>query len=193
MTAGRGKTPADIQLWNRVVKDITPLRGKARRKAKIVDDTRPPAVKTAKPLRPAKPVKIEAAAAKPKPPPLPRLSVAEAPGLDNRSFEKLRRGKMGIEARLDLHGLTLDAAHRALVRFLDKSWERNLRTLLVITGKGGRGKEDEFDSPRATLRQSAPRWLNEPGLRSRILAFAQAQPKHGGSGALYVLLKRRRA
>ena len=173
-------------LWQRVVKDVKPLRKHAKR----------PAVPKAAP--PAKPVKAKTTAAKtvkPKPPPrpapLPPLAHGQAPGFDKRSHEKFREGKMPMEARIDLHGHTLEAAHRALSDFVHRMWERDKRMLLVITGKGGRAR-DEMGSPRATLRQSVPRWLNEPGMRRRILAIAEAKPQHGGSGALYVLLKRKR-
>ena len=189
MTSGgnsRGKSEDDSSLWERVAREIAPLPRKKRRKlAKAV----------ATKLKPAKPEKeIAAPLAKPvkpaAPKPLPSLSPNQAPGLDARSFEKLKRGQRAIDARLDLHGFTLEAAHDALIRFIDNAAARDLRTLLVITGKGGREMEDGM--PRASLRESVPRWLNEPILRKHLLAFTPAQAKHGGAGALYVLLKRKR-
>ena len=176
----------DRDLWRRVVKDVKPLRKHAKRSA-------------AAPKPPPKPAKAKAAAAKivkpkpapPKPAPLPPLAHGSAPGFDKRSHERFREGKMPIEARIDLHGHTLAAAHDALVAFINSVWERDKRMLLVITGKGGRAR-DELGAPRATLRDSVPRWLNEPSLRRRILAIGEAKAKHGGAGALYVLLKRKR-
>ncbi len=106
-------------------------------------------------------------------------------GLDRRSAERLRRGELAIAARLDLHGMTQDEAHRALVRFIEASHGSGRRTVLVITGKGARGGED-------VLKRAVPRWLGEPGCRARVLAVAPAQPRHGGEGALYVLLRRKR-
>lgn len=115
-------------------------------------------------------------------------------GLDKRTAERLRRGQLAIEARLDLHGLTQDAAHRALVAFLGRAERDGIRCLLVITGKGIR-RVDGHDFRGETigiLRHAVPRWLAEPALRPRILAVTAAQQKHGGAGAFYVLLRRKR-
>ncbi len=186
MNEKRGKhAHPDAALWHRVAESVAPLPKRAKRKAiKIEIDVIASPEKAVKPAKPSK-----APPAPIKPAPLPELSHSHAPGLDAASHEKLKRGRMKIEARLDLHGHTLEAAHKVLAEFVGRCGERGLRTLLVITGKGGKGDEGE---PRATLRQSVPRWLNEPTLRKRVLAFAQAQPRHGGAGALYVLLKRKR-
>jgi DNA-nicking Smr family endonuclease len=112
------------------------------------------------------------------------LTLAAAPGLDRRSAERLRRGARRIEARLDLHGMTQDEAHRALDGFLARAEVSGLRCVLVITGKGGeRG---------GVLRAAVPRWINEQPNRPRVLAIAPAQPKDGGAGAVYLLLRRKR-
>ncbi|HXZ00590.1 MAG TPA: Smr/MutS family protein [Stellaceae bacterium] len=108
------------------------------------------------------------------------LAADAAPGLDRRSAERLRRGQRAIEARLDLHGMTQDQAHRALDRFIARAQDGGKRCLLVITGKSG------------VLRETVPRWLNEAPNRGRLLAFSPAQPRDGGPGALYLLLRRRR-
>ncbi len=89
---------------------------------------------------------------------------------------------MAIEARLDLHGKTQDEAHRELSSFIARAQAQGKRLALVITGKGREGK--------GVLRESVPRWLNEPALRGRVLALTNAQPRDGGAGALYVLLRR---
>ncbi len=119
--------------------------------------------------------------------PLPALAPGTIAGVDRATAERLRRGGLVIDGRLDLHGLTQDEAHAALERFLGGSAARGRRCVLVITGKG---LGDGFG--RGVLRQAVPRWLNEPPNRARILAVMPAQPKHGGAGALYVLLKRKR-
>ncbi|HXP97440.1 MAG TPA: Smr/MutS family protein, partial [Telmatospirillum sp.] len=108
-----------------------------------------------------------------------------APGLDKSTAGRFAKGQMEIDATIDLHGLTQPVAHAALARFVTGSGNLGRRCLLVITGKGNR-------EGTGVLRAEVPRWLNEPGLRDAILAFTYAQPKHGGQGALYVLLKRRR-
>jgi DNA-nicking Smr family endonuclease len=117
---------------------------------------------------------------------LPPLASDASPGLDRRTAERLRRGALAIEARLDLHGMTQEEAHRALDAFLARAAQAGKRCVLVITGKGGRSSGD------GVLRAAVPRWLNETPNRARLLAFTPAQPQHGGAGALYLLLKRRR-
>jgi DNA-nicking Smr family endonuclease len=107
------------------------------------------------------------------------------PGLDRRQALRLKRGQLEIEARLDLHGMTQAEAHRALSGFVARSHAAGKRTLLVVTGKGTR-------EGTGVLRAAVPRWLAEPALRDRVLATAPAQPRDGGSGALYILLRRAR-
>src|SRR5487761_35452 len=107
-----------------------------------------------------------------------------APSIDRRTLKSLKRGEMPVEARLDLHGLTQAAAHRALVRFIAEVAADGVRLALVITGKG-RGGE-------GVLREAVPRWLGEAGTRAQILAVTPAPPQLGGGGALCVLLRRRR-
>jgi len=92
---------------------------------------------------------------------------------------------MPIEARLDLHGMTQDEAHRALDRFIPAMREDGRRAVLIITGKGTR-------EGGGVLRQAVPRWLDEARLRPHVLAIEEARPQHGGAGALYVLLRRKR-
>lgn len=179
----------DRDLWDRVTKDVTPLRKKPKR-AGVADAPAIP-VKTPAPAK-AKTAKAKTEKTPPKKPAvLPELAPGKAPGFDKRSHEKFRAGKMPIEARIDLHGYTLEAAHKELAAFIHEAAAREKRMLLVITGKGGRSKDD-FGAARATLRESVPRWLNEPSMRRRILAISEAKPPHGGGGALYVLLKRKR-
>ncbi|MFN3076087.1 MAG: Smr/MutS family protein [Alphaproteobacteria bacterium] len=93
---------------------------------------------------------------------------------------------MNLDARLDLHGMTQTEAYRALRNFLETASYRGHRSVLIITGKGARGFEGS-----GVLKHVVPLWLNEPKFRSRILSFSFARPKHGGDGALYVLLKRK--
>jgi DNA-nicking Smr family endonuclease len=140
-------------------------------------------------LDPAAPPPAPAAAPPPRQRASPRapgtVAGRAAAGLDRRSAEKLRRGELRLEARLDLHGMTQDEAHRALAAFLVRAQEAGKRCVLVITGKG--------DGERGgVLRAAVPRWLGEAPHRGRVLATAPAQPRDGGAGALYVLLRRRR-
>jgi len=117
----------------------------------------------------------------------PALTHGSTAGVDKRTAERFIKGDMDIEARLDLHGLTREAAHTALTRFIRDAADRRRRMVLVITGKGRQSEEGA-----GILKAEVPRWLNEPGLRPLVLSFSYAQPRHGGEGALYVFLKRER-
>lgn len=108
-------------------------------------------------------------------------------GIDKRTMDRLRRGKIPIEAVLDLHGMRQDEAHRRLVTFILSCWMNGTRMLLVITGKGTRSAE-----PGGVLRKQVPRWLHDAPLGEKVLTIQPAQPKDGGSGAFYVLLRRKR-
>lgn len=94
---------------------------------------------------------------------------------------------MQIDGRLDLHGLTQSEAHDALVATVRSGVAQGRRCILVITGRGDWGGTE-----RGVLRRMVPRWLNEPTVRPHVLAFTEAQPRDGGGGALYLLLRRRR-
>lgn len=114
-------------------------------------------------------------------------------GMDAKTFTKMKRGKLSPEARLDLHGMTLDQAHAALNRFILSGQSRGLRLVLVITGKGG--SEDPYDPaprPRGVLKRQVPQWLHMAPLSGAILQIAEANRSHGGSGAYYVYLTRLR-
>ena len=168
-------------LWRRATADVKPLARRGRKAQ--------PAPKTPPPVAPATKRPAPVAAAVPAPPtvlpkPPPELSHGTAPGLDRRTAERMKRGRMQVEARIDLHGMTQAEAHRALAAFLADSQAAGRRCVLVITGKGTRGE--------GVLRAAVPRWLNEPPERARVLSFSYAHPRHGGAGALYILLRRRR-
>ena len=112
--------------------------------------------------------------------------MGQGAGIDKRTVQRLKRGQLPIEARLDLHGLTQKEAHGRLDIFLARAQDRGLRCVLVITGKG------RVSQDGGILRQMVPRWLNTPPSRGRVLSMSQAQPKDGGGGALYLLLRKRR-
>jgi DNA-nicking Smr family endonuclease len=177
-------SPEELALWRTAMRDAKPLKR-----------SRPAAKKTAAPQAPA----AEAPpAAKPKrvvpppppppapPPKPPELAPGRIAGVDKRLAERLKRGQLPIDGMLDLHGLIQEEAHRQLDGFLAQSAHAGRRCVLIITGKGLWREES------GVLREMVPRWLNEAPNRARVLAIAHAQPRHGGQGALYVLLKRKR-
>lgn len=108
------------------------------------------------------------------------LEHGELPGLDRKRRAKLREDTP--DGRLDLHGMTQEAAHAALDGFIRAMYARGRRQLLVITGKGPGGD--------GVLKRAVPQWLNGEALRPMLLGFDYAPAKQGGEGALSVLLRK---
>jgi DNA-nicking Smr family endonuclease len=119
-------------------------------------------------------------------------------GLDGRTDERLRRGLINPDAKLDLHGFTERDAHHALLLFLRTSQMRRHRLVLVVTGKGARVAPDTpFDMElnyrsRGVLKSVVPRWLREPAFAAIVAGVRAAHVKHGGDGALYIYLRKTR-
>lgn len=118
---------------------------------------------------------------------------AQPVAMDRKSFKQLQRGKLKPDARIDLHGMTLDRAHDRLNRFVMTAHGQGKRLLLVITGKG-KHRDDEGPIPVrvGVLRHQVPEWLRQQPLSSVILQVTQAHISHGGEGAYYVYLRRSR-
>jgi DNA-nicking Smr family endonuclease len=110
----------------------------------------------------------------------PRPPDIVEPGLHRR----LARGREALAARIDLHGMTQDAARAALTAFVRRSADDGWRAVLVITGKGVSGD--------GVLRRRVPDWLADPPIRDCVAGVSEAHRRHGGEGALYVALKRGR-
>jgi DNA-nicking Smr family endonuclease len=171
--------PDELRLWAAVARTVRPAHGRVI-----------PVVEEAAETKPASKKKAAAAAAKaPAPtkpahepywrahlPPQPRLI---EPGRQRR----ISRERDPIEARIDLHGLGQFEAEDRLKAFLRRAHDGGLRAVLVITGKGMSGD--------GVIRRRAPDWLADPALRAVVAGVAQAHPRHGGEGALYVALKRK--
>jgi DNA-nicking Smr family endonuclease len=184
MSARDGDDAQDDALWRAVAKTVTPLR-KAR--------TRPRARRTV-----AEPEKTPPQSAKPKltargqvstpsafyAPALPPLA-----SLDRRTRGRIARGNAEIEGRLDLHGHRLDEARHRLLDFLNRAQDCEKSLVLVITGKGTvapKGME------RGVLKREVPLWLGSAEFRRLVIGFEEAASRHGGSGALYVRVRRKR-
>lgn len=208
----RDVTPDETALWDSVMREAQPLPDAKRTRRKPPDDAMPPAVPAkpepaqAKPAVKAKPAEgalpakpsftVEGRGTVERSGEMPAGRRAPFAGLDKRNAQRLRRGQMPIDARLDLHGMTREAAHGALTGFIRGGALRGHRCVLVITGKGApRGGDDAGFMPNRSagiLRAEVPRWLGEAALKPQIVAWTPAIAKHGGSGALYVLLRRKR-
>jgi len=113
--------------------------------------------------------------------------------MDQAAFRKMQRGKLKPEARIDLHGLTLAQAHPLLIRFILDASADGKRLVLVITGKGkDRDTGDPIPVRRGILRHQVPGWLHTAPLGSIVLDVREAHQRHGGGGAYYVYLRKRR-
>lgn len=102
-------------------------------------------------------------------------------GVQHSLFKSLRLGKLPVEANLDLHGLTVEEAREQVPSFLQACAEEGIRVAIITHGHG------EFRERPALLKSCVNQWLRE---LNNTLAFHTAQPKHGGSGASYVLVRR---
>lgn len=180
----RGMTGEDRALWSEIAKSIRPLPGRrtkigdAPEALDVGDQISKGVERRNKPL-PAVAVKRR----EPAPPPL-------AP-IDRRLKQRLSRGSAGIDARLDLHGHTQAEAKARLHRFLESAQAREHALVLVITGKGKRGAES-WSNEGGILKRQVPLWLALPEFRALVVGFEQSAQQHGGAGALYVRVRKRR-
>ncbi len=191
---GQGKgslSLEDFKLWKFFTRDVQPMEGLPDWDA--VEKEIQPLVKS-NPSKASPEVREgrafdhrSVAPEKPKPP--------QEAQLDGRTEDRLRRGKVPIEARLDLHGYTQDQAHRLLRDFVLAAHGSGKRCILVITGKGkgNRPVSDAwYEAPAGILKQKVPDWLTSPPLKEVVLKVYTAQQKDGGEGAYYVYLRRQR-
>jgi DNA-nicking Smr family endonuclease len=171
----------DRRLWERLKETVHPLPG--HRPPKPAD------AKTAGESSGRKIAKIKhaetsslpkkAEKAPPSPPALVRL--------EERTRRRLSRGLVPIDDRIDLHGMRQERAHSSLTGFLRRAQVRGNRVVLVVTGKGTAGEDG-----RGVLREMVPHWLSRPDLRDLVVGYEEAGRRHGGAGALYVRIRRRR-
>jgi DNA-nicking Smr family endonuclease len=191
----KGLSPDDRDLWDRVKRSAKPLSPAFPERPVLPKprpepprDAPPPPSLEIKPFRVGETASVTS--------PTPRAATpAETPvRMQHKTHRRMIRGKLKPEARIDLHGMTLADAHPALIRFVSGAWDRGLRLVLVITGKGRTGEDDIGPIParRGVLRQQVPGWLSAPPLSAFVLEVREAHQKHGGGGAYYVYLRRRR-
>jgi DNA-nicking Smr family endonuclease len=132
-------------------------------------------------------------------PPVPKTPRHRPTGVDGRTAERLRKGAIEPDATIDLHGFTESSAHDALAKFVRNATAGGARLALVVTGKGLRpaALDEPFDleldrRTRGVLKAMVPRWLQEPALVRFVADVRTAHRRHGGSGALYVYLRKER-
>jgi DNA-nicking Smr family endonuclease len=193
--ARRKLSEAERELLAQAMRAVTPIR---RRRSK---GAAPPASTPSKAAKSVEQQSVSIAgptpevAVKPAPPNRPHRGTTKLQAIDRRTDQKLKRGQIKIDATLDLHGLSQERAHVRLNSFLARAALEGHRTVLVITGKGRtRAAADGQDRvrERGVLREAVPRWIEQTPLRDLVWGVRAAGSRHGGDGALYVLLKRKK-
>lgn len=193
----RGLRPEEAALWEKIAVRTTPLHPKEPL-ASPTRATPPSPPEPRDPLPPVTPFMIGDKAgqrSEDRDIARPMASVLrEAPvAMDRKAHRRLTRGKLSPEARIDLHGMTLADAHPALMRFMANAHARGLRLVLVITGKGRAGADSgPIPNRPGVLRHQVPQWLTSGALRPLVLQVTEAHRSHGGGGAYYVYLRRRK-
>lgn len=167
----------DRILWGKVARSAVPLAGRSAGEVE-------PAVEDFAEMMDTSPIRRTS----PVPPERP-LSTAAQPqrqhGLDAPTRGKLAKGRLPIEGKVDLHGLTQSEAHTLLLSFLHRAQSDGRRHVLVVTGKGSSSGGD------GVLRRAVPSWFATAPFRALVGGYEDAARRHGGGGALYVRLRRR--
>ncbi len=184
-TRHRDLTREEIDLWRQVTQTIAPFAG---RRVPQIDEIVSEG---------AQPKEAKPAPAKPRPtlppyvPPVqqPQRGLTPLSPLERRLKQRLSRGRVEVDAVMDLHGLYQDQAHSALRNFLFQAQASGAKVVLVITGKGKTTSRDEM-AESGVLRRAVPQWLRAPELRGVVVGFEEAVHHHGGAGALYVRIRR---
>jgi DNA-nicking Smr family endonuclease len=192
--SNRFPSKEELELWAHVTREDEPLSRLGREPSPGAPPNTPAAVRPSK--APDAPIPAPRLSGKPratraaKPmPPTPPAS------FDRRVVRRIARGSREIDARLDLHGLRQQDAYAALRRFLAHCQTQGHRHVLIITGKGLKAdahEERDFweSEQRGVLRRLVPQWLSEPVFRTHVVSFTESALKHGGSGALYVTIRK---
>lgn len=183
------KTENGDRLWEIVTKDVRKLKHAEIVPAKgTVSKAKKTPLKSAKivsapPVVASKPVKQIAA-----------KSGGPDGKIDRKTDDKIRKGDMEIEGKLDLHGNTAAAARKKLLTYIVKSHAQGKRCVLLVTGKGQSGpdKTEWYESGKGIIRREFRLWLEDASVRGLIMSVTEAQARHGGSGAFYIYLRKNR-
>jgi len=178
MTRRRQLSDEERALWSGIARSIKPLRP-----AKFVKVSKPGGTAEKAPASPGAETRAQApSSAKPLP----------LAALDRRQKQRVARGRDAIDVRIDLHGMTQSEAYDALHRFLRQAQANGAKIALVVTGKGTRPAVRDGGGECGVLKRQVPMWLALPEFRPFVVGFDDAHVSHGGQGALYVRLRRRR-
>ncbi len=188
--APRGLSPEESALWDKVAATVKPLEERPATQSKPIKPAPPASAPAAQPKRLRgripQPLSPKTAASPPSATPL------VAPGLDSHWERRLARTGTDPDFTLDLHGHTLDQAYRRLDAGLTQAKAMNARLVLVITGKPRPVDAADRAHKRGAIRAKLLDWLAAGSHASDIAAIRKAHRRHGGEGALYLVLRRRR-
>ena len=195
----RKLTSEELDLWNKVSKTTEPLPKPAHKPEALIEGAPVPLPKIKEPEQPRIPQfkvgsKARSATAQHKlAPSISDQLAQQSVQMDKKAFGRMKRGKLVPEGKIDLHGMTLEQAHPALIGFVMRSYGEGKRLVLVITGKG-KSKQDDGPIPvrLGVLKHQVPQWLKMAPLKPVVLQVSEAHVRHGGSGAYYVYLRRPR-
>ena len=121
-----------------------------------------------------------------------RLELDTTSDIDKNTMRRFKKEEFGVEATLDLHGITTDKAYQIVKNFVISSYLQKKRAVLIVTGKGLVHQTQDIYDAKGVLKQLVPEWLKSDELSHMILTYIHPSPKLGGSGALYLLLRRKR-
>ncbi len=176
-------TPQDVEIWKRVSDTAVPLIGKSNNYSGYLPDREMFGHMLGEGNRSDQVKQLRTTTAPTyQPTAMPTLNNATV-SMDLNTTRKIHKGKLAINGRIDLHGLTQDEAWQALYMRIENAYYSRQKILLVITGKGDRG--------RGVLRENVPQWLAGPPFNLMVSEFGTSHASHGGSGALYVRIRRK--
>jgi DNA-nicking Smr family endonuclease len=186
----------ELRLWALVTRHDEPFSSDAKRQLTSPEDA-PPEAGGEKGPAGNDGSKSKAPAPLPNPVPQRRkmnVSKVRPEPFDPKAAKQIARGRREIAARLDLHGMRQEDAYTALLHFLNRCQTRGYRDVLIITGKGGDTRPDRNfwkQEKRGVLRRLVPQWLSESAFRDKVVSYTESALRHGGSGALYVTIRKR--
>lgn len=186
MSVPRGLSAPEAEAWARLAESVTPLKG---RKQPVMPRVTNAPVQASAP----RPVAHMTSSARTSPAvPAERSNHAPDPGLDSHWDRKLKTGRIVPDYTLDLHGHTLDQAYHRLASGLDQAQAMQARVVLLIAGRPRPVDPADRATRRGAIRAKLLDWLAAGPHGSAIAAIRPAHRSHGGEGALYLVLKRRR-
>ena len=198
----RGLSRAEHDLWAFVARQVKPLPGKripvvapqpSVAASSVVKSlaVKSLVAKTSTASAAVVPNPVKTSAVKPTAPPV--LQHPPLVPIERRMVQRVNRGQKPVDGVIDLHGMRQTEAHTALIRFILRAHHDAAQLVLVVTGKGAPEREVFSENERGVLRRLVPIWLADPTLRRHVIGFEEAGRGHGGSGALYVRIRRTRS